>query len=296
MLLPKFDYYAPTTLEEACSLKGQYGEKAKCLAGGTDLLVNLKKKVIAPEQVISLNRVEGLSEVSDGNGKGVFVGPLCTAAYLSGSGLIREKVSVLGQGAGRLGSPLIRNRATVGGNLVTARPASDMAPPLLVLGAELVLKRAKGERKVLLKDFILGPGQTAMGADEILTGIIIPAAGGLSAGSYLKLGSRKALEISLVNAASFMALGADGTIQQARVALGAVGPTPMLAPSAAAVLKGAKPKGEDDPVFQEAARAAAQDAKPITDHRGSAEYRRAMVEVLTLRTLVASYQQLIQKS
>lgn len=296
MLLPKFDYHAPTTVEEACSLKGQYGGKAKCLAGGTDLLVNLKKKVIAPEQVISLNRIEGLSEVSDENGKGVFVGPLCTAAFLAGSGLIREKVSVLGQGAGRLGSPLIRNRATVGGNLVTARPASDMAPPLLVLGAELVLKSAKGERKVLLKDFILGPGQTAMGADEILTGIIIPAAGGLSAGSYLKLGSRKALEISLVNAASFMALGADGTIQQARVALGAVGPTPMLSPSAEAVLKGAKPKGESDPVFQEAARAAAQDAKPITDHRGSAEYRRAMVEVLTLRTLVASYQQLIQKS
>jgi CO/xanthine dehydrogenase FAD-binding subunit len=296
MLLPRFEYQAPTNLEEACSLKGRYGEKAKCLAGGTDLLVNLKKKVIAPEQLISLKRVEGLDEVSDQNGKGVYIGPLCTAAYLAGSGLIREKVSVLGQGAGRLGSPLIRNRATVGGNLVTARPASDMAPPLLVLGAEVVLKSAKGERSLPLKDFILGPGQTAIEPDEILTGIVIPPASEWCSGSYIKLGSRKALEISLVNAASFMALRPDGTIKEARVALGAVAPTPMLAPSAEAVLVGAKPKGESDPVFKEAARAAAQDAKPITDHRGSAEYRRAMVEVLTLRTLITNYQSLMKKA
>ena len=296
MLLPKFDYHAPTTLEEACSLKGRYGEKARCLAGGTDLLVNLKKKVIAPEQLISLKRIEGLAETSHQKGEGVFIGPLCTAAYLAGSGLIREKVPVLGEGAGRLGSPLIRNRATVGGNLVTARPASDMAPPLLVLGAVVVLKSAKGERRVLLKEFIHGPGQTAIGSDEIMVRIVIPAYEGLSAGSYIKLGSRKALEISLVNVASFMAMGSDGTIKEARVALGAVAPTPMLAPSAEAILKGAKPKGESDAVFKEAARTAAQDAKPIDDHRGSAEYRRAMVEVLTLRTLVTSYKQLMKNA
>lgn len=291
MLLPKFNYHAPTSIDEACSLLGHYGAKAKVLAGGTDLLVNLKKKLLAPEQIISLNKIDGLTGVSDQKGKGISIGPLSTAAYLVGSRLIQEKGTVLGQGAGRLGSPLIRNRATVGGNLVTARPASDLAPPLLVLGASLILKGPKGERTVPLEDFILGPGQTAIQPDEILSQIFIPYFEGPSSGAYIKLGSRKALEISLVNVASFLALGPDGSIEQARVALGAVGPTPLLSPSAAKVLKGVKPKDEKDPVFKEAAGAAAKDARPITDHRGSAEYRREMVEVLALRTLKAAYVQ-----
>jgi CO/xanthine dehydrogenase FAD-binding subunit len=296
MLLPKFDYHAPTTLEEACSLLGRYKGKAKCLAGGTDLLVNLKKKLLAPEQLISLNKIEGLSEASDQKGKGLFIGPLCTAAYLAGSGLIQEKGAVLGQGAGRLGSPLIRNRATVGGNLVTARPASDLAPPLLVLGAGLILKSLRGERTLPLEDFILGPGQTAIQPDEILSRIFIPYTNGPSSGAYVKLGSRKTLEIALVNVASFLALGSDGSIQKARVALGAVGPTPLLSPAAAEILNGVKPKDADDPVFKEAARAAARDCKPITDHRGSAEYRREMVEVLTRRTLLSAYHQLMKNA
>jgi CO/xanthine dehydrogenase FAD-binding subunit len=296
MLLPKFDYHAPTTMDEACSLLGHYGAKAKCLAGGTDLLVNLKKKLLAPEQIISLNKIEGYSEVSDQKGKGLSLGPLCTAAYLSGSKLIQEKGAVLGQGAGRLGSPLIRNRATVGGNLATARPASDMAPALLVLGAQISLMSSKGKRTLALEDFLLGPGQTAIQPDEILNEIFLPYVEGPCSGAYFKLGSRKALEISLVNAASFLALGPEGAIQTARVALGAVAPTPLLSPLAAKVLLGIKPKDEKDPVFKEAARAAAQDSKPITDHRGSAEYRREMVEVLTLRTLLSAYHQLMKNA
>ncbi len=116
------------------------------------------------------------------------------------------------------------------------------------------------------------------------------------AGAYLKLGTRKALEIALVNAASFLELTPDGSINQARVALGAVAPIPMLAPSAAKILMGAKPKNENDPVFQEAAQAAAQDSKPITDHRGSADYRQDMVKILTLRTLKDAYRQLMKKA
>jgi CO/xanthine dehydrogenase FAD-binding subunit len=295
MLLPKFDYYAPTTLDEACSLLSHYGAKARCLAGGTDLLVNLKKKVLAPEQLISLNRINGLSEAVTQNGQGLTLGPLCTAAYLAESGVIQEKSAVLRQGAGKLGSPLIRNRATVGGNLVTARPASDLAPPLLVLGARLILKSSQGERTLDLKEFILGPGRTALRPDEIVSCLSIPPVKEPYGAAYLKLGSRKALEISLVNAASLLSLGPDGTIQEAQVALGAVGPTPLLSPSAEKTLKGARPKDEKDSVFKEAARAAAQDARPITDHRGSADYRRDMVEILTYRTLLAAFQQLRKK-
>ncbi len=296
MLLPKFDYHAPTTIDEAGALLNHYGVKAKILAGGTDLLVNLKKKLLSPEQVISLNKIEGLKEISLIQGEGVYIGPLTTAAYLAEPKRIPEDLAVLAQGAGKLGSPLIRNRATVGGNLATARPASDLASPLLVLGASVRLKGPNGERTLPLKNFLLGPGQTAIRPDEILSLIFVPLFEGPSAGAYFKLGSRKALEISLVNVASFLGLGPDGSIQEARVALGAVGPTPLLSPGAARVLKGVKPKDENDPVFKEAARAAAQDSKPITDHRGSAEYRREMVEVLTHRSLTAVYDQLMKKA
>ena len=141
---------------------------------------------------------------------------------------------------------------------------------------------------------LLGPGQTALQDDEILTQILIPKTQG--AGAYIKLGTRKAMEIALVNAASFLELAPDGSIKQARVALGAVAPIPMLAPSAAKILKGAKPTDEDDPVFKEAAQAAAQDSKPITDHRGSADYRQDMVKILTLRTLKEAYRQLMKNT
>jgi CO/xanthine dehydrogenase FAD-binding subunit len=296
MFLPKFDYLAPATIDEACTMLDQYGTKAKILAGGTDLLVNMKKKLLSPEKIISLNKVEGLNEVTNQNGTGLSIGPLTTAVNLAGSKLIPGWASVLAQGAGKLGSPLIRNRATIGGNLVTARPASDLAPPLLVLGADLILKGPQGERRLAVDQFFLGPGQTTLHPDEILTEIRIPQPRGPVAGAYIKLGTRKALEIALVNVASFLELAPDGSIQKARVALGAVAPVPLLAPSAAEVLIGIKPKNQDDPVFKEAAQAAAQDSIPITDHRGSADYRRDMVEILTFRTLKAAYNQLINKA
>jgi CO/xanthine dehydrogenase FAD-binding subunit len=296
MFLPKFDYLAPTTIEEACSLLGHYGTKAKILAGGTDLLVNMKKKLLSPEQIISLNRIEGLLEITTRNGAGLSIGPLSTAADLVASKLVQDRVSVLAQGAGRLGSPLVRNRATVGGNLITARPASDLAPPLLVLGATLIFRGPNRDRHLSIEQFFLGPGQTAIKADEILTEIVLPKSQGPSAGVYLKLGTRKALEIALVNTASWLELAADGSIKKARVALGSVAPVPFLASSAVKILEGVKPKNQDDPAFKEAARAAAQDSKPITDHRGSAEYRRDMVEILTLRTLKAAYGLLMKKS
>ncbi|OGP51165.1 MAG: hypothetical protein A2Y79_03510 [Deltaproteobacteria bacterium RBG_13_43_22] len=295
MLLPKFDYHAPTTIDEACSMLGHYGAKAKILAGGTDLLVHMKKRLLSPEQIISLNKIEGLKEAFSQNGTGLVLGPLSTAAYLADSRLIQERISVLAQGASRLGSPLIRNRATVGGNLITARPASDLAPPLLVLSAKVTLKGPRGERTLPLEDFFLGPGQTAVQADEILTKILIPNIQGISAGAYIKLGTRKALEISLVNTACFLELAQDGSIKLARVALGAVAPIPLLTPSVSKILAGVKPKNMDDPVFREAARAAAQESKPITDHRGSADYRRYMVEILTWRTLKNAYSQLMEK-
>jgi CO/xanthine dehydrogenase FAD-binding subunit len=294
MILPKFDYQAPKSLREACAMLEEFGAKAKLLAGGTDLLVNLKKKVLAPQQVVSLNKIKGLNEITAKKGKGISIGPLTTATMLAESDLVQKQLTVLAQGAGRLGSPLIRNRATLGGNIVTARPASDLAPPLMVLGAQLILKTKEGERELEVEKFFKGPGKTSIKPKEILSQIYIPSCEGPCASAYLKMGARKALEISLVNVAAFLELGPEGSIRQARIALGAVGPTPLRARSAEKILKGGKPQGERDSLFLEAAKAAARDGKPIDDHRGSAEYRRALIEILTVRTLLSAYQQLMK--
>ncbi len=288
MLLPRFDYQKPTSVAEALEILGEFKARAKVLAGGTDLLVNLKRGLIEPETVVHIGRIPGLDAIDKLEG-GLRIGPLVTAAAMAESGPALGAAAMLGEAAGRLGTPLIRNRATLGGNLVSARPAADMSPPLMALGAKVVLAGPAGEREVTLDDYFTGPGQSVQEADELMTAIHVPAWGEAAGGCYLKLGARKTLEISLVNLAAFVRLDGDGQVAEARVVMGAVGPTPLRAPSAEEFLVGQRPAGEDDPLFAEAARKAAGDAKPIDDHRGSAEYRRAMVEVLTRRALTRAW-------
>jgi carbon-monoxide dehydrogenase medium subunit len=288
MLLPKFQYHEPSTLEEACQIMAELKERARPLAGGTDLLVNMKKGLISPKHVISLRMIEALRE-KDFSKETLRIGACVTAADLAESGQIRETLSGLCKGAASLGSPLIRNQATVAGNLVTARPAADLPPSLMAYGADVMLKSNKGERSIPLKDFFKGPGQTLIGVDEILTKISIEAPPPNSGAGYIKLGVRKALEISLVNVAAFMALDdQDSTIKTARLVLGAVAPVPMRAHSAERILLGEKPT---EALFSRAGEAAAKDARPIDDFRASAEYRKAMVEILTKRVLDAAYKE-----
>jgi CO/xanthine dehydrogenase FAD-binding subunit len=285
MLLPKFDYHEPSTLEEACEVMAELGDRAKLLAGGTDLIVNMKKKIIAPEHVVSLGRLDVLREIGSSNGT-IRIGALTTAAEIAESGVVTEGFAALGQGASNLGSPLIRNLATVGGNLASARPAADLPPPLMAYGARVIIRKKEGKRSIPLDDFITGPGVTNLGPGEILAEIEIDRPPAYSGAGYLKLGARKALEISLVNVASFITLDAPGgVITSARIIMGAVGPIPLRAPSAEKILIGEKPS---DHLFEKAGQEAAGDSRPIDDFRGSAEYRRDMVEVLTRRTLAAA--------
>lgn len=286
MLLPKFQYHEPSTLAEACQVMGELGTRAKPLAGGTDLIVNMKKKVLSPEHVVSLGKLEELRELGSSDG-GITIGALMTAARIAESEKIRGALPALIHGASSLGSPLIRNLATVAGNLVSARPAADLPPPLMAYNATIVLKKKDGERDLPLEDFFKGPGMTAIAPEEILTGIRVETPPPYSGAAYIKLGTRKALEISLVNVASYIALdGPEGTISSARIVMGAVGPVPLRAFSAEKVLAGEKPSEQ---LFERAARAAASDSRPIDDFRGSAEYRRDMVGVLTRRTLMAAW-------
>lgn len=282
MILPKFAYHDPSTLDEVCQILSEHKDKAQALAGGTDLLVNMRKGVISPEILVSLGRVEALrvQSVSDDQ---IQIGACVTAAELAQSKEVQDTLNALSLGARCLGSPPIRNLATIAGNLVTARPAADLPPPLMAYGAQVVLKKTSGERTVPLEDFFRGPGETVKDPGEILTEILIKKPPPHSGAGYMRLGRRKTLVISVVNVAAFLSLdGANGAIQAARVVLGAVAPVPTRASSAEKVLLGEKPS---EPLFARAGEAAAGDSEPIDDFRGSAPYRRAMVEVLTRRAL-----------
>jgi carbon-monoxide dehydrogenase medium subunit len=282
MPLPEFEYHEPHTLPDACRILGELREKARPLAGGTDLIVGMRKGNLSPEHLVSLGRIDSLADMARADGF-FKIGACVTVARIARSETLGRLFGALNQGACNLGSPLVRNLATIGGNLVSARPAADLPPALLAYGASVMLVKSSGERKVPLDSFFSGPGSTVMEPDEILTEIILPEPPPRSGAAYVKLGRRRALEISVVNVASFIELdGTDGTIRSARVVLGAVAPTPIRATSAERVLKGEKPA---DSLFQKAGLAAADDSSPISDHRGSAEYRREMAGVLCERSL-----------
>jgi carbon-monoxide dehydrogenase medium subunit len=288
MLLPKFNYHEPRSVGAATRLLHEIGKEASVLAGGTDLLVNMKMGKSAPKHVVSLSRIEDLKGVKMDQGA-LTLGACVTAGELKDQEQIKSEFNGLCQSAGSLGSPLIRNLATVGGNIVTARPAADLPPTLMAYGASVVLKKEQGERIIPLEEFFKGPGQTVIEPEEILCAVVLNEPPPYSGGGYVKLGVRKALEISLVNVAAFMVLdGPNGPIKESRIVLGSVAPLPMRSPSAEAVLIGERP---DDALFERAGNAASKDAKPIDDFRGSAEYRREMVKVLTRRALKLAYEE-----
>ena len=282
MNLPKFEFHEPATITEACELMAHHRGKARPLAGGTDLLVNMKKKILTPEHLISLMRIEELSRLERSNGN-LWIGATVFVSDIGASDVVADAVSALGRGALALGTPLIRNLATIGGNIGSARPAADLPPSLMVYGAELVLTGAAGERRMPVSDFFKGPGLTAVHEDEVITAVVIELSKGYAGAGYLNLGVRKAQDCNIVNVASFLELDEKAErIQTARIALGSVGPTPLFSPKAEKVLVGEK---VNEKLLEQAAEAASRDCTPILDFRGSAEYRRDMVKVLTRRTL-----------
>jgi carbon-monoxide dehydrogenase medium subunit len=282
MLLPPFDYHEPGTLEQACELKAGFRESARLLAGGTDLIVHLKKGLIRPEHIISLGRIQDLTRLEESGGF-IRIGAGVTVTDLAESPLVAGRLPALGEGARALGSILVRNRATIGGNIGSARPAADLLPSLMVYGARLVLVRTGSSREVSLEEFITGPGKTILQPEEILSCVRIPLPPPASGAAYLHLGKRKSQEINIVNVASYVGLDAGGAVGTVRIAMGSVGPTPLRAVSAEAVLTGEKPH---EALFVAAGEEARRrDCRPIDDFRGSAEYRRAMVGILVKRTL-----------
>jgi CO/xanthine dehydrogenase FAD-binding subunit len=279
--LPKFNYLAPTTLDEALSLLAQHKGGAKVIAGGTDLIPKLKRREIrAPEYVIDLKGIPGLDKIKP-NGSSLTIGALATIGAVESSSQIQQKFAILAQAAQSMASPQVRNRGTIAGNICNAVPSADSAPALLTLGAKLKIISQKGERTVGIEGFFTGPNQTTLTDDEILAEIQLPAMPPNSQGVYLKLSPRRAMDLAMVGVA-VVATIKNGVCQDIHIALGAVAPTPIRAKKAEAILKGQK---FDDALIEKAAKAAAGEAKPIDDHRASAEYRRDMVEVLVRRAI-----------
>ncbi len=288
MLLPKFNFHEPATLAEACQIMAEYGTRAKVIAGGTDLMVNMKRKLVSPEQLVSIGKIEELKKL-DSSSDVLKIGSCFTVADIEASEVIGKKWSALCAAAGALGSPLIRNLATIGGNLASARPAADLPPPLMAFGARVVLKKKSGERVVSLDNFFRGGALTEIAPNEILTEIQIDAPPPYSGASYINLSSRSASDCNLVNIASFIGLdGPGGTIKSARIVMGCVAPIHVRAPSAERLLIGEK---SSEAIFAKAGEAAMNDCAPRghAESRASAEYKRDMVRELTIRTLSAAY-------
>lgn len=287
MLLPEFEFHEPTSLDKALDTLLDLSGEAKFLAGGTDLIVNMKNGNINPDHVISLNKVESLSklQVSDDQ---IQIGSCVTVAEIAGSQFMGLDLGALKEGAENLGSPAVRNLATIGGNIVSARPAADLPPPLLAYGANLLLKSYSGDRVVKVRDFFRGPGEADIKGDEILIAIVIDRPRLCSGAGYIKLGLRKAVAVSLVNVAAFIALEEGSKyIAKARIALGAVAPVPLRSFSAENILVGEQPSKK---LFARAGELAIADCKPISDFRASKGYREEVIPVLIERTLGLAFQ------
>ncbi len=280
--LPKFDYLAPKTVDEALSLLARYQGRAKVIAGGTDLVPKLKRRQIkSPEYLIDLKGIPGLDYIKYDEGSGLSLGALVTIRAVETSAIIREKFNILFQAAESMASPQVRNRGTIAGNICSAVPSADMAPALLTLEVRLKLISQRGERIVSIEGFFTGPSETVIGDDEMLQEIQVPGLPPQSKGIYFKLSPRRSMDLAMVGVA-LVAVPEDGILKDIRLALGAVSPTPVRVKEAEAIVRGQRLTVD---LIEKAADIAAQGCCPISDHRASAEYRTDMVKVLTKRAL-----------
>jgi CO/xanthine dehydrogenase FAD-binding subunit len=280
----RFELALPESVDDCLKLLAERGPDTKVLAGGTDLLPQMKTGLVKPGRVIDLSGVARLRAIETAPGGAARIGAAVTARRLERDPAIRARYPSLSESGALVGSVQIRNLATLGGNLCNAAPSADMAPPLLALEAEAVVAGKGGERRVPIAGFFQGVRRTVLGPDELLLELVLPDPGRRSGGAYLRHTPRRELDIAVVGVASQLTL-ADGVCAKARIALASVAPTPVRATAAEQSLEG-------QPVTPEriarAADLAVEAARPISDQRGSAEFRRHLVRVLTRRTLTTA--------
>jgi aerobic carbon-monoxide dehydrogenase medium subunit len=279
MIPPPFDYHAPTTLPQALELLSRFGEEAKVLSGGQSLLPLLKLRFAQPAHLVDIGRIPGLDYIKEDGGF-LRIGALVREAGLEASALVRSKYPILVDTASVIADPIVRNLATVAGNLAHGDPANDHPATMLALGAEVTVTGPKSSRTIPIAQFFTGIFTTALEPTEVLTEIRIPVPPAGSGGAYVKL-ERKVGDFATAGAAAFLVLKGD-VIERAGVGLTNLGPTPIKAADAEKHLAGKKP---DEATFAEAGRLAAAATNPSPDRRGAADYKREMARVLTVRAL-----------
>jgi aerobic carbon-monoxide dehydrogenase medium subunit len=280
MIPSQFEYHRAKTIPEAVALLAQYGDDAKILSGGQSLIPMMKLRIARPAQLIDINQVPGLAYIKEDGGF-LKIGGLTRESELEASDLIRAKYPIIHETAAVIADPLVRNLATVGGNLAHGDPANDHPATMLALGAQVIATGSQGERTIPIEDFFLSIFSTALKHDEILTEIRIPVPPARSGGAYLKL-ERKVGDFATAAVAAQVTLDAGGLCQKAGIGLTNVGPKPIKAKKAEDYLRGKK---LDAATIAQAAQLAADDAQPSSDLRGPAEYKKGLIKELTKRAL-----------
>jgi aerobic carbon-monoxide dehydrogenase medium subunit len=282
MLPAPFEYDRPDTLEEALQLLAEYGEDAKVLAGGQSLIPLMKLRFAAPGRLIDVNRIAGLDGIEETDGF-LRIGALVRHNALADSDVIKERYPTIAAAAPMISDPIVRNLGTIGGSLAHADPSGDLGSVMLALGASVVVRSTAGEREIAASELAEGPFQSSLAPNELLTEVRVPSPGLRSGGTYLKL-ERKIGDFATVAAAVFLTLE-NGSVVRAGIGLTSVGLTNLKADAAEAALAGASP---DEDAWAEAGRLAAEAAQPATDVRGSADYKRHVVNVYVRRGLAAA--------
>ena len=278
----RFEYLEARTLRQAIRMLQQHGQQARIVAGSTDFLVRWRAGFWHPDYVVNIQHVPGLNRVTYSARNGLRLGALVTIQTLEQHPAIRRHYPALAAAAASFAGVQVRNLATVGGNICNASPSGDTLPALLVYGAECRLSGPDGNRQAPLEQLFTGPGQTVLAQDEVLTEIMLPPPARNTGSLYIKHSPRGAMDIATVGVASAVTVDGSGVCTDARIALGAVAPTPLRARTAEDMLGGQMLGPE---LLQAVAEQAMSQASPIDDVRGTASYRREMVGVLTRRTL-----------
>lgn len=293
MALPHFNYLEPKTVKEASIMLAEHEDKARLIAGGTDLLLGMQHRVIQPEFIISLSRIPDIDYIHSNHTKEVTIGAMARLAAVADHPCALQPFPALADAAGYTATVQIRNMGTVVGNICNASPSADTATPLLVYDARLQITHPGGERFLPIAEFFRGPGLTALEPGEVVKELILPVPAPHTGSDYQKLSCRSKVDIAAVGVSALITLDANGVITKARIALGAVAPIPLRAQRAEKILAGNIPSAD---LLNAAAKASAGEASPITDIRASQSYRKAMVEVLTERALENSVRLAWQKT
>lgn len=281
------DYFRPLTLAECIEAADYYGENARFLAGGTDLVPKMRAGALKPDAVIDLAFIPQLAKINVGEGE-LSIGSMCRLSDISRDTRRLNNAKVICVGAGHVSSIQVRNMATIGGNSCNASPSADTVPCLIVSDAEAVIEGIKGKRKIPLEELFIGPGKTRLEKGEVLTAFLVPIEKGFAGSAYEKYSVRGDSDIAIIGVAGKVVVDENGVVKKARLAMAAVAPIPLRAEDVEKMLIGEKLTSA---LIEEAANKASQVVMPISDQRATREYRREMIKVHTRKVLIQSYKE-----